>query len=51
MLVKLFVNSIDRDGSMLGYDFDLIDLIYDNTEIPITVIGGAKGIMTLKKLV
>lgn len=47
---EIVVNSIDRDGSMIGYDFDLIDLIYDNTEIPITVIGGAKDYNDIKKI-
>ena len=48
---EIVVNSIDRDGSMIGYDFDLIDLIYDNTEIPITVIGGAKDYKGSRKAV
>lgn len=47
---EIVVNSVDRDGCMNGYDFDLINLIYDNTEIPITVVGGAKDYNDIKKI-
>jgi cyclase len=38
---ELVINSIDRDGTMKGYDFDLIDPIRDTVHLPITVLGGA----------
>tara|TARA_Y100001958_G_scaffold159984_1_gene164895 strand:+ start:15872 stop:16651 length:780 start_codon:yes stop_codon:yes gene_type:complete len=38
---EIVINSIDRDGTMKGYDLSLIDLIRDNICLPLTVLGGA----------
>lgn len=38
---ELVINSIDRDGTLNGYDFELVDLIRDAVRLPITVLGGA----------
>lgn len=38
---ELVINAIDRDGTLKGYDFDLIDPIRDAVHLPITVLGGA----------
>ena len=38
---EIILNSIERDGSMLGYDFELIDAVMKYINIPITVLGGA----------
>jgi cyclase len=38
---EIVINSIDCDGIMKGYDFDLIEKIKDVASIPITVVGGA----------
>lgn len=38
---ELVVNSIDRDGTMKGYDLALIDQVRDAVHLPITVLGGA----------
>lgn len=38
---ELVINSIDRDGTMQGYDFTIIDQIRKAVSIPITVLGGA----------
>lgn len=38
---ELVINSIDRDGTLKGYDFDLIDPIREVVNLPITVLGGA----------
>lgn len=38
---EIVINSIDCDGIMKGYDFDLIEKIKDVVSIPITVVGGA----------
>jgi len=48
---EIVVNSIDKDGSMDGYDFDLIDLVYKSTSIPITILGGAGNYSDLSKVV
>ena len=36
---------------MDGYDFDLIDLVYKSTSIPITMLGGAGNYSDLSKVV
>ena len=38
---EIVVNSIDRDGTMKGYDIELIRKIKSVTENPITAVGGA----------
>ncbi len=38
---ELFINNISRDGEMQGYDIDLINLVADNTNLPIIACGGA----------
>jgi imidazole glycerol-phosphate synthase subunit HisF len=48
---EIVINSIDRDGRMDGYDFSLIDMIRELTEVPITVLGGAGSIDDIKKAI
>lgn len=38
---EIIINSIDKDGSMSGYDTDLINLVSDNIRVPFTALGGA----------
>ena len=38
---ELVINSIDDDGKMQGFDFKLFDLVREQTEMPMTIIGGA----------
>jgi len=38
---ELFVNSIDRDGMMHGYDLDLVRCVADAVRIPVVACGGA----------
>lgn len=38
---ELFINSIDNDGCMLGYDLDLIKFISKLVKIPVIACGGA----------
>lgn len=38
---EIVVNSVDRDGTMEGYDLDLIDCLRANLNLPVTVLGGA----------
>jgi imidazole glycerol-phosphate synthase subunit HisF len=38
---EILVNSIDRDGTMAGYDIELIKNISGNVRIPIIACGGA----------
>jgi len=38
---EILLNSIDRDGTKLGYDLELIKLFNENLKIPIIASGGA----------
>ncbi len=38
---EILVNSIDNDGSLLGYDLDLINLFSKEINCPILALGGA----------
>jgi len=38
---EIVINSIDRDGTMLGYDLDLAKQVMANTNSPVTFLGGA----------
>jgi cyclase len=38
---ELIVNSIDRDGTMSGYDIDLITQVASSVNIPVVACGGA----------
>lgn len=40
---EILVNSVDRDGSYLGFDIDLINSVCEQTSIPVIVCGGAKN--------
>lgn len=37
---EIFLNSIDRDGSALGYDVELIKKVTDATTVPVIACGG-----------
>ena len=41
---EIFLNSIDRDGTMLGYDLPLIESVSKAVNIPIIVCGGARNV-------
>ncbi|MRR37904.1 imidazole glycerol phosphate synthase subunit HisF, partial [bacterium] len=44
---ELIVNSIDRDGTMKGYDVDLIRRITGSVGIPVVACGGAGDVKDL----
>lgn len=48
---EIVLNSIDYDGTGLGYDLDLVEYVRDLIDIPITVLGGAGTLNDVKKLV
>ena len=48
---ELIINSIDKDGSMEGYDINLIRAVSDAVTIPVVAMGGAGKIEDLKKAV
>jgi cyclase len=38
---EILLNSIDRDGTMVGYDLDLIQSVTKSVSIPVIACGGA----------
>jgi cyclase len=48
---ELFINSIDRDGMMNGYDIDLIRKVGDATRVPVIASGGAGSVADLVEAV
>lgn len=47
---EIVVNNIDRDGSMKGYDLDLISYVSSLTDLPITSVGGVGKIEHFQSL-
>lgn len=45
---EIIVNSVDRDGTMFGYDIELIKSLSMTVSIPVIACGGAGGITDLK---
>lgn len=41
---ELFLNSVDRDGTMKGYDLDLIESVVKAVSVPVVVAGGASSL-------
>lgn len=48
---EIVINSIDNDGTMKGYDDDLIESIRKKCSMPITVLGGAGSLDDIKKII
>jgi cyclase len=48
---ELFVNSIDRDGMMQGYDINLIQCIADAVNIPVVACGGAGNLSHIAEVI
>ena len=48
---EIIINSIDQDGVMKGYDFNLIEKVRNAINIPITVLGGAGSLIDIQKLI
>lgn len=48
---ELLVNSIDNDGMMQGYDYELIRQISKEVDIPVIACGGAGSIQHFKEAV
>ncbi len=47
---EIVINSVDRDGEMKGYDFDLVDSVRNSVSIPLTVLGGCGSLDDVRKL-
>ena len=48
---ELFLNSIDRDGTMQGYDLELVRRVAEAVTIPVVACGGAGNIQHLAEAV
>jgi len=48
---ELVINSVDRDGTMLGYDIELVKKITKDVTIPVIACGGAGKLEDLKSVV
>jgi cyclase len=46
---EIIVQSIEKDGCMKGYDFDLIKSISESVSIPVVALGGAGNLSHLLK--
>lgn len=38
---EIVINSVDQDGVMNGYDYELVDRVYSLITVPLTILGGA----------
>jgi len=46
---EIFLNSVDRDGSRMGYDVDLLKSVSSNLKIPVIACGGIGKVEGLAK--
>jgi imidazole glycerol-phosphate synthase subunit HisF len=44
---EIFINSINNDGMMQGYDLELVNYVIAHTKIPVIACGGAGNLMHL----
>lgn len=45
---EIMIQSIDRDGTMTGYETDLVSLLISQSTVPVIIAGGAGHFMDLK---
>jgi len=48
---EIFINSIDKDGTMSGYDIELVSMITQAVSVPVVACGGAGRITDFKEVV
>lgn len=48
---ELVINSVENDGKMQGFDFRLFDLIRGQTDMPMTILGGAGSIVDIQEAI
>jgi len=48
---EIMVNSIDRDGTMVGYDLELIRAVSETISVPLIACGGAGSLLDIKAVV
>ncbi len=48
---EIVINSIDRDGTMKGYDLELVREVREAVHLPVTVLGGAGSFEDVEGLI
>lgn len=48
---EILLNSVDRDGTLSGYDTDLIRAVSANVSVPVIAAGGSRGIADFRAAV
>jgi cyclase len=48
---EILLNSIDRDGTLSGYDFAMIQFVSGQVNVPLVACGGAASVHDFKKAV
>ena len=48
---EIVINTVHRDGTMQGHDSNLLSLIFDEVDIPITILGGISSLEEIKHIV
>lgn len=47
---EIVLNSVDRDGTMQGYDTGLVERLRERVRLPVTVLGGAGSLSDIEEL-
>jgi cyclase len=45
---EILLNSVSKDGTMSGYDLELIKLISEAVKIPVVALGGCSGLIDMR---
>ena len=48
---EIIINSIDRDGTMQGYDLDLVRRVADAVSVPVVACGGAGNLSHVSEVI
>jgi cyclase len=48
---EIVINSVDKDGVMKGYDMELLNMIRQSVNVPITALGGAGSLNDMKSVI
>lgn len=48
---EIVINSVDRDGTMTGYDLELAAAIREHVRVPLTILGGAGSLDDISALI
>ena len=48
---EIVINSVDRDGTRIGYDLKLVTQVKNSIQLPLTVLGGAGTLEHIRELI